>query len=169
MGQADQKVIKGRYQVVPRTLCFITQGDDVLLLRGAPDKRIWPNKYNGVGGHVEPDEDVRSAALREIRVEAGVEVRDLRLRGVINIPVDAEANAGILVFCFTATAETREVHPSEEGALEWVPRTRLLELDLVEDLPTLLPRVLAMETSDPPFFAYYRYDEQDRLVTTFTD
>ena len=167
MGQADQKVIKGRYQVVPRTLCFITHGDDVLLLHGAPTKRIWPNKYNGVGGHVEPSENVRSAALREIREETGLEVHDLQLRGVINIPVDAEDNTGILVFCFTAVADTRDVRPSEEGTLEWVPRERLLGLDLVEDLPTLLPRVLAMKANDPPFFAHYRYDEQDRLVVIF--
>ena len=168
MGQADQKVIKGRYQVAPRTLCFVTHGDDVLLLRGAPTKRLWPNKYNGAGGHVEPDEDVRSAALREIHEETGLEVRDLRLRGVINLPVDTEDNTGIMVFIFTAAAETREVQPSEEGTLEWVPRERLLALDLVEDLPTLLPRVLAMKANDPPFFAHYRYDEEDRLVVTFS-
>lgn len=169
MGQADQKVIKGCYQVVPRTLCFITYGDDVLLLRGAPDKRIWPNKYNGVGGHVEPDEDVYSAALREVREETGLEARDLRLRGAINIPVDADNNTGILVFVFTAAAAARDVQPSAEGTLEWIPRDRLLELELVEDLPTLLPRVLSMDANDPPFFAHYRYDKQDRLVTTFTD
>jgi len=29
----------------------------VLLLRGAPKKKIWPDQYNGVGGHVKPDED----------------------------------------------------------------------------------------------------------------
>jgi 8-oxo-dGTP diphosphatase len=167
VGQADQKVIKGRYQVVPRTLCFITHGDDVLLLRGAPTKRIWPNKYNGVGGHVEPHEDVYSAALREIREETGLAVRDLRLRGVINIPVDAHNNTGILVFCFTAGATTRKVQPSDEGTLEWISRGRLLEMDLVEDLPTLLPRVLAMGTDEPPFFAHYRYDEQDRLIIDF--
>jgi 8-oxo-dGTP diphosphatase len=166
VGQADQKM-KGRYQVVPRTLSFVTHGDDVLLLRGAPTKRIWPNKYNGVGGHVEPDEDIYSAALREIREEAGLEVRDLRLRGIVNIPVDADENTGILVFVFTATAITRDVQPSDEGVPEWIPRDRLPELELVEDLPTLLPRVLEMEASDPPFFAHYSYDEQDRLVITF--
>jgi 8-oxo-dGTP diphosphatase len=168
MGQADQKVIEGRYQVVPRTLCFVTHGEDVLLLRGAPDKRIWPNKYNGVGGHVEPDEDVHSAALREIREETGLEVHDLRLRGVINIPVDAGNNTGIVVFVFTATAASREVQPSDEGLLEWIGHDQLAKLDLVEDLPTLLPRVLAMGADEPPFFAHYHYDEQDQLVITFS-
>jgi len=168
MGKADQKITPHRYQVVPRTLCFITHGDDLLLLCGAPDKRIWPNRYNGVGGHVEPGEDVRAAARREIREETGLSVRDLQLRGVVNIPVDAQSNTGILVFLFTAAAPTREVRPSNEGTLEWVPRSRLAELDLVEDLPTLLPRVLAMGPDDPPFFAHYRYDEHDQLTITFS-
>ena len=165
MGKADQKIIPHRYQVVPRTLCFITHGDAVLLLRGAADKRIWPNLYNGVGGHVEPGEDVRTAAQREIREETGLDVRDLRLRGVINIPV--ESDTGILLFVFTATATGRDVCPSSEGTPEWIAHDRLAGLALVEDLPTLLPRVLAMEPDDPLFFAHYRYDEQDRLNINF--
>ncbi|HEY72124.1 MAG TPA: 8-oxo-dGTP diphosphatase [Thermoflexia bacterium] len=168
MGKTNQKIIPHRYQVVPRTLCFITHSDDVLLLRGDPDKRIWPNLYNGVGGHVEPGEDVYAAALREIREETGLEVRDLRLRGVINIPVDEQSNTGILIFVFTATSATRDVRPSDEGAPEWVRLDHLPQLDLVEDLPTLLPRVLAMGAGDPPFFAHYRYDEQGRLTITFS-
>lgn len=163
-----QKIVAGRYQVVPRTLCFITYGgDDVLLLRGAPDKRIWPNKYNGVGGHVESNEDVYSAALREIEEEAGLAVHNLQLCGVINIPVDAQNKTGILVFVFTAAADARATRQSAEGTLEWVPRDRLAALDLVEDLPTLLPRVLAMGSDAPPFFAHYRYDEQGRLIMDF--
>ena len=43
----------------------VTGEPEVLLLRGAADKRLWANRYNGLGGHVEAGEDVLSAAKRE--------------------------------------------------------------------------------------------------------
>ena len=172
MTQSDQGVEKSanRYKAVPRTLSFITHGDEVLLLRGAPTKRIWPNQYNGVGGHVEADEDIYTSAVREMREETGLDVADVRLRGILNI--DAGQETGIIVFVFTAQARGRDVRPSPEGALEWVKQDRIAELNLVEDLPVLLPRVLAMRSDemrpdDLPFFARYHYDEHYRLVITF--
>lgn len=168
MSQSDQGVhdLKGRHLVVPRTLCFVTHGDDVLLLRGAPDKRLWANRYNGVGGHVEPDEDVRTATLREIREETGLEVAELRLRGIAHIHVEPGA-PGVMIFIFTAMATQRAVRDSTEGTPTWVPRSRLETLDLVEDLPTILPRVLSMAPGAPPFFAHYRYDREGRLIIHF--
>ena len=169
MGKSDQGVQKSanRYKAVPRTLSFITHGDEVLLLRGAPTKRIWPNKYNGVGGHVEADEDVFTSAIREMREETGLDVAEAHLRGILNIDVGQET--GIIVFVFTAQALGRDVRPSPEGALEWIKQDQIKTLDLVEDLPELLPRVLALRPDDPPFFARYHYDERDRLVITFAD
>ncbi|MBN1177881.1 MAG: NUDIX domain-containing protein [Anaerolineae bacterium] len=157
-----------RYAAVPRTLCFITHGDDVLLLRGAPDKRLWADRYNGIGGHVESDEDVRSAALREIAEEAGLPVANLRLRGVVNVRTDPRA-AGVMLFIFTAEALERAVHSSPEGTPTWVARERIATLDLVDDLPVVLPRVLTMDAGDPPFFAHYRYDETGRLEIRFAE
>ena len=167
MGRRDQRVLADKYLVSPRTLCFITHKNYVLLLRGASDKRIWPELYNGIGGHVEAQEDVRTSALREIREETGLEVTDLRLRGTITIPT-ALSSSGVLLFVFTAAATTTDVRSSEEGTLEWVDHRHLGDLNLVEDLPELLPRVLSMTATDLPFSAHYHYDENDQLHIQFS-
>ena len=64
MPASDQKVSHEHYSLVPRTLIFLTCGENVLLLKGAPQKRLWAGQYNGVGGHIERGEDVLSSVLR---------------------------------------------------------------------------------------------------------
>lgn len=168
MGREDQGVAvsRGRYQVIPRTLCFVTHDDDVLLLLGGPHKRIWAGRYNGVGGHIEPGEDIYAATLREVAEETGLTVRDVRLRGVVHADAGDPA-VGILFFVFTAAADSRDTAPCPDGALAWWPADALPTAKMVEDLPALLPRVLAMGPADPPFFAAYNYDQADRLVIRF--
>ena len=169
MGREDQGVSQGRlrYQVVPRTLCFITYQADLLLLRGGPDKRLWAGLYNGVGGHVEAGEDIYSSALREIGEETGLEVTGLRLCGIVHADAGDPA-LGILFFVFTAVAASRAVRPSAEGTLEWVSAAGLPAGGMVEDLPVLIPKVLGLGPQEPPFFALYRYDAEDRLTITFS-
>jgi 8-oxo-dGTP diphosphatase len=170
MGREDQGVATGRnrYQVIPRTLCFVTHGDEVLLLLGGPTKRLWAGLYNGLGGHVEPGEDIYSSAIREVKEEAGLDVRDIRLRCVVHADAGDPA-VGILFFVFTAVSEDKHVQPSDEGALEWAPIDALPVERLVEDLPVLLPKILGMRPAEPPIFAAYSYDADDRLVITFAE
>jgi 8-oxo-dGTP diphosphatase len=171
MGQQDQGLSTSaeRYKVVPRTLCFLRHGDDVLLLKGAPDKRLWANLYNGVGGHVEAGEDVFTAAVREICEETGwamEEVGGLWLRAIVNVDA-GDPQMGVLLFVFTGAARTRQTRQSMEGTLEWVPRSELQDCALVEDLTVLLPRVLALPDGAQPLYARYSYDENDKLVIRF--
>ena len=161
----DVSLKRHRYTAIPRTLVFITRDDRVLLLYGAPSKRIWANKYNGIGGHIERDEDIYASALREVREETGLEVEDLRLVGLINI--DGDQPTGIMLFVFTAQSRSGEPIPSEEGALEWIDRDLITKVDLVEDLPIILPRALDLPLNAPPFFARYHYDEQEHLIIRF--
>ena len=156
-----------RYTVIPRTLVFITRGDRVLLLRGSAKKRIWANKYNGIGGHIERDEDIYTAARREVLEETGLDVENLRLVGLINI--DGDAPTGIMLFVFAADSQSGEPVPSDEGTLEWIEYTQITQVDLVEDLPVILPRAIHHPIGAAPFFAHYRYTEQDQLVIRFAE
>jgi 8-oxo-dGTP diphosphatase len=165
MPKSEQGVTSDRYAIIPRTLIFLTRGEEILLLRGAPHKRLWANKYNGIGGHIERGEDALSSARRELAEEAGLAGMGLRLVGTVLI--DAGAGRGIGLFVFRGEYAGGDLRASEEGSLEWVPARRLGELALVEDLRVLLPRILAMSEADAPFSALYYYDEQDQMQIKF--
>jgi 8-oxo-dGTP diphosphatase len=175
MGKSEQGIQqgRGRYTVIPRVLVFLYCGEDVLLLKGAADKRIWANRYNGVGGHVEAGEDFLHAARRETQEETGIDPQGLRFEGLINI--DGGEDTGILLAVFTAHTETRETIASDEGTLEWMPLANLADLDLVEDIPVLLQRIARRQHTapgqrdQPPFFARYWYDAQDQLQIAFAE
>ena len=165
---ADQQganATQGRWLTIPRTLSFVTNGDDVLLMRRAPHKRVFPNQYNGVGGHIERDEDIYASAKREILEETGLQVDNLRLCAIYNI--DAGEETGIVLFVFTGVGLNREVTSNDEGTLHWIPKHSLTQFDLVEALPAILPRILEMADTDVPLFVHVSYDEDDCIQMCF--
>ena len=162
MTTSEQGVSLDRYMLIPRTLIFLTRGEHVLLLRGAPDKRLWANRYNGVGGHIERGEDVISAARRETREETGLDPTHLWLCGVIT--VDTHQTPGIGIFVVRGECESGVIRATPEGTPEWMPVSKIMELPMVEDLFTLLPRVLAMHQGDPPFSAQTTYDQNGHMA-----
>jgi len=165
MPVSDQGVNLERYMLIPRTAIFVRRGDSYLLLKGAPTKRLWAGKYNGLGGHVEQGEDVLSSARRELLEETGLEA-DLWLCGTVI--VDSGQNPGICLYVFSGECVEGEPKPSKEGAAEWVTFDALGELPVVEDLPVLLGRIHAMKRGDSPFSARSYYGN-DKLIVKFAE
>lgn len=165
MPQSDQGISEDRYTVIPRTAIFLRRGDSYLLLKGARTKRLWANKYNGLGGHIERGENALSSARRELLEETGLSVA-LWLCGTVI--VDA-GDTGICLFLFTGECSDGEPQPSPEGTAEWIAYDALPELPVVEDLPVFLARIHHMQRGDPPFFAWSHYDEGEKLIVEFAE
>ena len=168
MPVSDQGNNEDRYTLIPRTLIFVIKENKILLIKGAPNKRLWANKYNGIGGHVEIGEDILSAAKRELLEETGLRQLDnLWLCGTITI--DTGEQPGIIVFVYKGESTVGEFKESTEGSLKWISIEQVFTLPLVEDLHTLLPRVLEQKKLSRPFSALYNYDRNDRLQIKFEE
>jgi len=153
-----------RYSAIPRVLCFVRHKGRWLLIHRAADRRLWPNLYNGVGGHVEEGEGILAAARRELWEEAGLTADGLRLRGVIH---EMEGDHGVVVFVFTGTCRRARLRESAEGTPGWFTDEEALGLPLVADVGLILGRLLAMRPGDPPFIARSQTDAAGSPMLTF--
>ena len=150
----------GRVDARLVAVSFVTCGEDVLLLRHPPDNDRFAGRWNGIGGHVEPGEGIRDAAIRELREETGLDVPGLVLRGVVH--ATGLLGRDHVVFVFRGCTEKRDV-PSPEGfELRWQPIAELSSLPLVHDVAVLLPRALG---AGDPFFVTEHYDGGDRRTS----
>ena len=73
-----------RHRARLATVAFAVHEGCVLLKRHAAGGDRFAGLWNGIGGHIEPGEDIRRAARRELFEETGIDASSLALRGVIH-------------------------------------------------------------------------------------
>lgn len=113
-------------------LCLIHNNNQYLLQ--SREKADWKG-LTLPGGHIEKDESIIDAVIREMKEETGLEIRSPKLCGVKQFPIEG---GRYLVFLFQTDEFSGEVRSSEEGEMIWVNKTDLQELNTVDDLSELL-------------------------------
>ena len=147
------------------TLCYITRGDEVLMLHRVKKKNdVNQDKWIGVGGKFEGEESPDECLLREVREETGLTLTQWKCRGIVtfltNGPWDGE-----YMYLFTADAFEGQLKDCDEGELCWVSKAFLRDLPKWEGDDIFLKLLW----EDAPFFLLkLRYDG-DTLVEAVLD
>jgi len=147
------------YTPIVATLGYVLSPDRqrvLMIHRNAREDDHHLGKYNGLGGKLERDEDVAACMRREIEEEAGIECTSMQLRGSISWPGFGKQGEDWLGFIFLIDGYRGEPHEgNHEGTLEWVERSRLMELPMWEGDRHFLP--LVFDDDPRPFHGVMPY------------
>ena len=107
--------------MINSTLCYITRGNEVLMLHRVKKKNdINKDKWIGVGGKFEGEESPDECILREAKEETGLTLTSYQCLGIVTFLNDG--CEGEYMFLFTADGFEGELKECDEGNLQWVSR-----------------------------------------------
>ena len=141
------------------TLCYLLQGDSVLLLhRVKKENDLNHDKWIGIGGKFEENESPEECLVREAWEETGLTLTGYQYRGIVTFVSDRWE--GEYMHLYTATEWTGTLKECDEGVLEWVSLEKMKELPQWEGDRVFL-RLLE---EGAPFFSLKLCYEGDCLV-----
>ena len=147
------------------TLCYIEREDSYLMLHRVSKKNdINKDKWIGIGGHFQVNESPEDCLLREAKEETGLTLTSYRFRGIVTFITDGLEEAEYM-HLYTADGFEGEMIDCDEGTLEWVPKSKIPELNLWEG--DLIFFKLLEE--DAPFFSLKLVYQGDKLVEAVLD
>ena len=146
------------------TLCYVTQGNDVLMLHRVKKKNdVNKDKWVGIGGKFEPGESPDECLLREAKEETGLTLTSWRCRGVVTFLSDCWE--GEYMYLFTADGFEGTLREYDEGDLQWVSR------DFLDQLPKWEGDRIFLDLlwQDAPFFLLTLRYQGDHLTEAVLD
>ena len=114
------------------TICYIEQNGAYLMLHRVKKKNdINHDKWIGIGGKFEHGESPYECIRREVMEEIGVEVPNLKYRGLVTFVADFCSPEYMHVFTSDGYKGTLK-EDCDEGNLEWVKKEKIKDLPIWE-------------------------------------
>ena len=125
-------------------VCYIRDSGRVLL-QLKNEGRWGGGWWNGPGGKLHDGESPAAAAVREVREETGLIVRDLFEHGALTFYFGDAPEPEFTIHIFSTSTFAGEVYANEEGSLEWIAEGALPYDQMWPDDRIWLPHMLAGE------------------------
>lgn len=134
------------------------------MLKRSEKKRFAPGYFHTVGGKINPNEDPYTGAIREVKEEAGIEVKNMRLEAVTFeiAPVKGNRDENWLCFYFSADYDSGEMIQTEEGELVLVDGADIPQQKLIPSIRAIIHHIL--DPKDGTVFLKMRYDENGDVM-----
>lgn len=121
------------------TLCYVKKdGRTLMIHRIKKANDVHQGKWNGLGGKLDPGETPEECIIREVWEESGLRINHPELKGFLTFPGFAN-DEDWYAFVFVAHEFEGELIDSQEGVLEWIDDSKVLELQLWEGDYIFLP------------------------------
>ena len=146
--------------MINSTLCYITRGDEVLMLHRVKKKNdVNQDKWIGIGGKFEENESPDECLLREALEETGLRLKSWKCHGIVTFLTNGPWE-GEYMYLFSADSFEGELKECDEGDLRWVSREFLNALPKWEGDQIFLD----LMWQDAPFFLLTLRYEGETLV-----
>jgi len=131
------------------TLCYIEKNDCYLMMhRIRKQNDLNEGKWIGVGGHFEEGESPEECLVREVYEETGLKLTSYTLRGIITFVSDKWGCE--YMHLYTADgfegSLNEDTNDCTEGILQWIPKSKVLYLNLWEGDKIFLKLLMEKET-----------------------
>ena len=115
-------------------MVMVEDGDKVLVQR----RKLYWKGIAFPGGHVERNESFLGAAIREVKEETGLDIRNLRLCGTVDWENADNGDRYVVLLYRTSDFNGMLLPETEEGSVFWMKKSDLPQAELCDNFQRYL-------------------------------
>ncbi|KKQ23943.1 MAG: hypothetical protein US62_C0012G0026 [Candidatus Woesebacteria bacterium GW2011_GWA1_37_8] len=122
---------------------FIRKDGKYLLMKRSSEKKYAPNKIHPFGGKIDNNENPFDGAVREIKEEIGIDIKNLKLEAIIlELTDEKDLPVNWLIFHFSADYAGGNVNKTEEGEVVYLTPDEIKSSDLFPSVRSIISNIL---------------------------